>query len=274
MMSTESEFDLDITKKNIEFEEFNIIRDDAPTLKFKVESNDKDYIKKFSILNTNLSEINEIVSIQKKREENKNLNFHYYTFEKNIDYVVNIKFKEIDKNKYTLEKFNITDFSSDNIKEISSSYSKTFTNIIDEFLIIKWKNIEKVKISISNNETKILMADIKESQSKNLAKEFQNIKFEELTNFTLISNLQNSDYSVLMVEILEEGTEINIDIDKKKDDDKGLSTGYIILISVGCLLVLAIILFFVIRFIRKRKEPDFSKKAQEITEEKLLSDIE
>ena len=268
MVSTESVFDLDITENDIEFEEFNISRDDELILKFKYKSKDKDYIKKFTTSNTSF---NEIVSIQKNNEENKNLSFHYYTFEKNIVYIVSIKFKEIDKNKYTLEKIYIIDFPSDNIKEIPSC-EKTFNNLKDEFLIIKWKNIKKIKITYEIKGLKFYLAEINENQSKNLAKEFQNIKFKDFTGSDFTKS-ESSDYSVLMIEILKEGTKINIDIDKKKDD-KGLSIGYIISISVGGLFILVIILFFVIRCIRKRKDVDFNKKAQEINEEKLLSDIE
>ena len=273
MMSTESAFDLDITKDDIEFEEFNISRDEPPILKFKVNLKDKDYIKKISISNTNFNEINGIVSIKKNDEENKNLNFHYYTFEKNTDYIVSIKFKNKSENKYTLEKFNIISFSSNNIKEISSEIS-SYNNIVnnDEFLIIKWKNIKKIEITKINKKAKFLKADINEKQSKNLYKEFQNINFTNLTDLT-INSPKNFDYSVLMVEILENETEIFIDIDKKKDD-KGLSTGYIILISVAGLLFVIILLFFVFRCIKKRSETDFSKKAQEINQEKLLADIE
>ena len=79
-----------------------------------------------------------------------------------------------------------------------------------------------------------------------------------------------------MVEISETGTEINIDIDidiviDEKED--GLSTGYIVLISVISVLVLIILVFFTLRCIKKRQDIDFNKKAQEITQEKLLNDM-
>ena len=76
-----------------------------------------------------------------------------------------------------------------------------------------------------------------------------------------------------MVEISESGTEINFDIDQTEDDSDGLSTVYIILISVGGLLVVIVIIFIIIRCHKKRQKIDFNKKAQEISQEKLLDEM-
>ena len=88
IISTESAFDLDISKDKIEFNEFNLSRDDIPSLKFNIHSLDKDYTKKISISNIDLNNLNSIFSINKNNEGFKNLNFNYYTFEKNAKYTL------------------------------------------------------------------------------------------------------------------------------------------------------------------------------------------
>ena len=275
ILSTESPFNLDIKKDNIEFEELNIETDEPPSLKFNIKNLDNDYTKKIMIANIDYTKINQIVSVKKDKEENKNLNFNYYTFEKKSDYTVTVKFNKKYDNKYTLEKFSILDFSSNNIEQITSG-NKKLDN--DKFLIINWSNIKSIGISKINKEAEFLMSNITKSQSKNLVKEFQNIKFNKLTDLN-ITKPEKVDYSVLMIEISELGTEINIDIDKKgadnddDDDDGGLSSTYIILISVGGLIVLIAIIFVIIRCHKKRQNIDFNKKAQEITQEKLLDEM-
>ena len=277
LMTTESTFDLDITSKdNIEFEEFTFIRDEEPTLKFKVKPKDKDYIKKISISNIDFSNISEIISIKKDNEENKNLTFQYYTFEKNSEYIVNIRFTKKDENIYILEKVNIIDildFSSKYIKQISSDiscYSNKYNNIKDEFLIINWKNIKKIRIS-KNKEPLFLLADIKENESKNITKEFQNINFNKLIKLD-IPKPENFNYSLLVMEILEPETLINICTELRKDDER-ISAGKIFFIILSGLFLVLIIIFIIIKCSKKQKDIDFNKKAQEIPEEKLLSDL-
>ena len=58
IISTESAFDLDINKDKIEFIEFNLTRDDIPSLKFNIHSLDKNYTKKISISNIDLNNLN------------------------------------------------------------------------------------------------------------------------------------------------------------------------------------------------------------------------
>ena len=275
VFSAESPFDLNINKDNIEFEEFNLERKTAPSLKINVKNLDKDYIKKFSIANVDSSKINEIISIQKNNGENKNLNFQYYTFEKGSNYVININFQKKEGDKYTLEKFNILDFSYDNIQNVVSG-NKTFDDIDDKFLIINWKNLNSIIISIIKKDPEFLISELTESQSKKLEKNFQNIHFDILTNLT-INKPEKNKFSVLMVKLTEIGTEINFEFVKEKDDDDdddvGLSAGYIAIISIAGLFVLIIVLFFVIRCLRSRQDIDFNKRAAEITQEKLLNDM-
>ena len=75
---TESAFKLDLTKDNIEFEEYTIVRDEEFSLNFTVESLDKDYPKKISIANTKFGDINKIISINKNgKGDNLNSNKIY-----------------------------------------------------------------------------------------------------------------------------------------------------------------------------------------------------
>ena len=56
-----------------------------------------------------------------------------------------------------------------------------------------------------------------------------------------------------------------------KDKDDGLSAGYVVLISIGCLIILIAIIIIIIRCIKKRTNNDLDKKAQEINQEKILN---
>ena len=129
ILSTESAFNLDLTKDNIEFEEFSMMRDEAPSLKFIVNPLNQDYIKKIIVQNTDFNNINKIASVNKNNEGDKNLNFNYYTFEKDTKYTATIKFTQ-KNNLYALEKVNIISFSTENIKDISKG-NITYNDIND-----------------------------------------------------------------------------------------------------------------------------------------------
>ena len=62
-------------------------------------------------------------------------------------------------------------------------------------------------------------------------------------------------------------------IPESKKEDKGFATVYIIVISITGLIVLLIIIFLIIKYIKRRQDIDFSKKAEEIKQEKLLSEL-
>ena len=269
IISTESAFDLDISKDKIEFNEFNLSRDDIPSLKFNIHSLDKDYTKKISISNIDLNNLNSIFSINKNNEGFKNLNFNYYTFEKNAKYTVKINFNKKKEKEYTLEKVKIIDFSPNNIQPIAQG------NIIyndDKFLIINWKNLYKIEIS-NNNTVKLFISELTESQSNNLVREFQNIKFIILNN-TTIEKSSNSEYSVLFLEVTEPGAELYIKyIERPKKINNKNNILTIVLISIGGFIALIFLVCIILRCIKKRKEIDFTKKAQEIQEEKLLNEL-
>ena len=201
---------------NIEFNEFIINRKDLPTLKLNIYPLDKDYTKKFVISNYNLNTINEIVSIKKNNEEYKDLNFSYYTFEKYSKYEITIKFHKKDTDNYILEKFNILDYSNMNIEDIFSN-TKKYNDINDKFYIINWKKIETVAITIKNKNPVFLLAHISESQSTNLLKNIQNYQFDEIDNLT-ISKPEEYYYSILMIELSEYNTEVNIELKMINND--------------------------------------------------------
>ena len=64
---------------------------------------------------------------------------------------------------------------------------------------------------------------------------------------------------------------------KKKNfedkDKKELSTLNIVLISVIGFIVIVVVLFFILKFCRKKSNDDFEKLAKSIPEEKLMNDI-
>ena len=136
--------------------------------------------------------------------------------------------------------------------------------------------IGKIYINeISNNNTvKLSISELTESQSNNLVTEFQNIKFTVLNNST-IEKPSNSEYSVLFVEVTETGTELDIKyIEQPKKIKNKNNILAIVLISIGGFIALVLLVWLILRCIKKRKEIiDFIKKAQEIQEAKLLNEL-
>ena len=59
----------------------------------------------------------------------------------------------------------------------------------------------------------------------------------------------------------------------KPSKNEKLATVYIVLLSIGGLIVLLIILFIIIKSVKRKQDDNFAKKAQEINQEKLLSDM-
>ena len=268
ILSTESAFKLDLTKDNVEFEEYKIERDEELSLSFIVESLNKDYPKKISIADTEFGDINQIVSINKNGEGDKFLNLNYYTFEKGSKYIVNIKFIRNEENDYILKKTNIKDFSAENnIKEISRNI--TFEDSNDKFIIIAWEKISKdVEISNNNDNAKFYISN---SKSNNVVKEFQNLNFTKLENSNIIKR-GNSDYSILMVELSNPLTKINFVYEnKEKTESKKSSTGLIVLIVLASVIILILIIFFVIRFVKKKQNKNINKEIQDIKKDKKLN---
>ena len=58
---------------------------------------------------------------------------------------------------------------------------------------------------------------------------------------------------------------------KKRNNKNNILT--IVLISIGGFIVLVLLLYLILRCVKKRKEIDFTKKAQEIQETKLLNEL-
>ena len=228
---------------------------------------DKDYIKKISISNYDFSNIHKIVSINENNLGYKELNFTYYTFEKNSNYNVTIKFSSKGLGSYTLENVNILDYSSMDIKNIEEK-KISFNDANDKFFIVNWEDIEKVLIKNTKNNPRLLITDITKSHPKEIVKEFKNLKFKEL-NDIIITKPEKSSYSLLMIEG-KTGTELEIELE---EDDDGGNNVLIILLSVFGVIVLAIAVFFIIRYIRKNKDDDFRQKAQDIQNETLLKDF-
>ena len=216
ILSTEYPFNVDITEESIEFNEFNITREEMPSLKLIIEPLEKDYIKKINIDNIDFNQINKIISISENNQEYKTLNFSYYTFEKGINYNIIINFNKKEENRFTLEKMNIIDFSQDNIYNFSNGYI-TYNDTIDKFIIINWNNYTNdtnILFNIINNEANLLESEITEYQSENLVKEFQNLNFTRL-NYSKTYNITrpiNSNYSVALIELYKKGTKINFEI--------------------------------------------------------------
>ena len=262
--------------------------DECPTLKFKINTLKEDFTKKIVISNYNFNNINQIVSIKKNNQASKELKFNYYTFEKDSNYEITIKSHQKDK-IYVFEKVKILDYSSVKAEKIFSNTRK-FDDMNDKFYIINWKNAKKIVISKLSKNPTFLLANITESQSNNLVKELQNIEFKQLENSDNLEIIKpaKKDYSVLMIEPNEIGTQVNIELSNNggeeddgthdgggdKDDDDDDKKIYIIVICVLGGIILIIILFLIIRCIQKRKEDNnFEQKAKDINNEKLLQDI-
>ena len=287
ILSTEYPFNVDITEESIEFNEFNITRGEMPSLKLIIEPLEKDYIKKINIDNIDFNQINKIISISENNQEYKTLNFSYYTFEKGITYNIIINFNKKEENRFTLEKMNIIDFSQDNIYNFSNGYI-TYNDTIDKFIIVNWTNYTNdtsILFNIINNEANLLESEITEYQSQNLVKEFQNLNFTKL-NYSKTYNITrpiNSNYSVALIELNKKGTKINFEIKEKhkedkedkehKDNNKGLSTLSIIFISLFGLILIIVILFFILRYWKRKTNLDLSEQTTILENEKLMNDI-
>ena len=288
--STDKPFSLKLNEEEIEFNEFTINTEKMPSIIFNVDKLDKTYTKKFLISNYDYTNINKIVSIKKDDQQYKELEFNYYTFEKDSKYEVTIKFHQNDDN-YVLEKVNILDYSSLKAEDIFSN-TKNFDDTEDKFYIINWKKIEKIIITKISRNPVFLLSDITESQSNNLIKELQNIKFKKLDNLEITKS--ENDYSVLMIELDEIGTELNIEVtrnnnnddeehqvepddhgdDDDDDDDDDDNKIYIIVICILGGIILIILVFLIIRCMQKNKRNiNFEKETKGITNEKLLQDI-
>ena len=280
IVSSKSPFSIDISKDNIVFNEFNMTENVSNSLVFKVDSLQKNYIKKISIGNHDFDELKEIISINENNTEYKPLNFNYFIFEKNSNYTVNINFNQKGGNSI-LEKIIIKDFSNEYIQELSKG-DKIYEDLNDRFLIINWANLEGVEVIVKKNNPRFLLSEITEEQSKNLEKEFQNINFKKLDSLNLnITKPNNTNYSILMVELFEPGTEISfklkndkIDDSSDDDDDGGISTLAVVLISIFGVLLLIIIIFFVLRYFRTKKDNiDFDGQTKTLDNQKLLNEI-
>ena len=184
-----------------------------------------------------------------------------------------IKFNKNIENKYILGKFNIKDYSLDNIKDFSlGKYLYKDSN--DKFLIINWTNYNNIQINTENNNTKFFKSKLKEEQIKNLVNEFQNIKFEKLEDL-FISKQVEVAYEVLMIELKENNTLIKFTGEKTggNNDNKGKTYIYII-VSLASLLIILIAIFFIVRHFRRGKTSIESiEYVTSIKEEKLMSDI-
>ena len=267
IISTEYPLEINIKETNFDFDEINITEAEIDSLIFNISKIEKDYIKKITIENKEFFEMQDTVSIKKGNEEYKSLNFSYYLFEKNVSYLLKIKFNKNNENNYILDKFNIKDYSLDNIKNFSfGKYSYKDTN--DKFLIINWTNYNNIKINIENNKTKFFKGKLKEKQIKNLVNEFQNIKFEKLEDL-FISKQVEITYEVLMIELKENNTLIKF-TGEKIGGNNGKTYIYIIVASVS-LLVILIAIFFIVRHFRRGKTP--IEYVSSMKEEKLMSDI-
>ena len=59
----------------------------------------------------------------------------------------------------------------------------------------------------------------------------------------------------------------------KNENKDTTTTVYIVLFSIAGIIVLFIIIFIIIKSVKRKQGADFAKKAQEINQEKLLSDM-
>ena len=185
---------------------------------------------------------------------------------------------------------NIIDFSQDNIYNFSNGYI-TYNDTIDKFIIVNWTNYTNdtsILFNIINNEANLLESEITEYQSQNLVKEFQNLNFTKL-NYSKTYNITrpiNSNYSVALIELNKKGTKINFEIKEKhkedkedkedkehKDNNKGLSTLSIIFISLFGLILIIVILFFILRYWKRKTNLDLSEQTTILENEKLMNDI-
>ena len=273
IFSTENAFNIDISKDKIEFNEFNITNSEPTSLKLKIESFDKDYTKK--ILLSNKKELNDLILISKNDQNYEKIKFNYYTFEKNNKYNIIINFNQRDSKINTLEKLSIQSYSLDNIQYISF-VDKIYNDTEDKFIIIDWckYNFNNISIQIKKNNPKLLIANINENQSKNINKEFQNIQFTLLTDLDITKPI-NYNYSVILIELNENETQIFFTGIVKEEEgggkgdegqngnngkeEEGFPVTYTILISViGGVVVLGVIAFFVIKYLRKKNQIDFN----------------
>ena len=116
-------------------------------------------------------------------------------------------------------------------------------------------------------------------QSKNLNKEFQNIQFSSLKDSLNIKKPENYDYSVILIQLNENETEISFHGSIKNEDkgkeEESFPVAYIIVISVvGGIIILGIIAFLIIKFIRKKNNIDYELGSKgNLKEEELVADI-
>ena len=103
------------------------------------------------------------------------------------------------------------------------------------------------------------------------------MKFKELENLN-ISKPFNYNFSVLMIQLFENKTQLNFKIinnkDNKRDDNakKGLPTFLIVLLIIfGLLIIFAIIIF--IRWYKKGNKVDIERETLNCKEEILLKDL-
>ena len=278
ILSSEYPFNLDVTKDHIEFNEFNITGTEAPSLTMNIEPLKKDYTKKISIENIDFDEINKIVSVKKNTQENKSLNFPYYTFEKGLNYTIIINFNKKEENKFTLEKMKIDDFSLYNIQELKKGNIK-YNDTIDKFLIVNWATYENISIITKKNGTRFFISELNEKQTKNLVKEFQNLNFTLLTNLNIRKPI-NTNFSVLMIILNEKGTEINFEVyeshqDNKKNDpdSKGTPKILIIILPIVGVILIIILIVIVLKCRKKNNSIDFERQTKNLEGEKLMEDI-
>jgi hypothetical protein len=280
IISTEYPLEINIKENNFSFEEIKAEGSEIDSLKFNITSLDKDYIKKITIGNKDFFEIKDIASIKKGDEEYKSLNSSYYLFDKNVNYQLKIKFNKKNENSFIFEKFNIKDYSLDNIGNLSlGDYLYNDTN--DKFLIINLTDYKNIKINVTNKNTKFFKSKINENQIKDLVKEFQNIKFEKLENL-LISKPSKIIYEVLMIELKENNTLISFigkeNNEEEKDggkesgnkNNKGKAYIYVIVATISILIILIVIFFIIRHFRREKASIDY---VSTLKEEKLMSEI-
>ena len=181
----------------------------------------------------------------------------------------------------------------DNIQYISFG-DKIYNDTEDKFIIIDWckYNLNNISIQIKKNNPKLLIANITENQSKNINKEFQNMQFTLLTDLNIVKPF-NYNYSIILIELNENETQIFFTGIVREEEGEGGGKGnegqngnngkeeegfpvtYTILISViGGVVVLGIIAFFVIKYLRKKNQIDFNAQPKGLSKaDELISDV-
>ena len=234
---------------------------DTKSFKLRFES-EEDFVFSYSFIDNTDKIFSNKEKWYKERQELTNLTVKEIINKNKNSNILSIKFNPNYKSSST--RYIIVIASKDN-----NNNNETFSNPCYITKLVTEK-IEGVKIldiaDTGENDYISIEIDLSEINSKN-DKYVINIISQELRFDKMVKYYIPFEFNIKLIPYEDN------DKDSDKDSDSDFPIKYIILISIGGLLVLVILIFFIIRYARRKNEIDFKQETKNLEHEKLLEEF-